>query len=58
MIQQTVDTMFRSDDKLLSSLQKLGFELQKEDVEEEENVAALRETCARFVAPLPLVTRD
>ncbi len=45
--QQTVDTLMHSDDKLLSSLQKLGLELETEDPEEQDNVVMLRETCAR-----------
>lgn len=53
-IQQTVDTLFRSDDKLLNSLQKLGWELETEDAEEQRDVVTLRETCARFVCPLRL----
>lgn len=48
-IQQTVDTLFRSDDKLLSSLQKLGWELETGDDGEQQDVALLRETCARSV---------
>ncbi len=48
-IQQTVDTLFRSDDKLLSSLQKLGWELETEDASEQKDVAVLRETCARLI---------
>ncbi|KAK3295335.1 uncharacterized protein B0H64DRAFT_441756 [Chaetomium fimeti] len=48
-IQQTVDTLFRSDDKLLSSLQKLGWELETKDDEEQQDVALLRETCARLI---------
>ncbi|KAK0630957.1 hypothetical protein B0T17DRAFT_490680 [Bombardia bombarda] len=48
-IQQTVDSLFRSDDKLLSSLQKLGWELETEDPEEQDNVVMLRETCARLI---------
>lgn len=48
-IQQTVDTLFRSDDKLLSSLQKLGWELETEDASEQQDVAVLRETCARLI---------
>ncbi|KAH6635925.1 hypothetical protein F5144DRAFT_160823 [Chaetomium tenue] len=48
-IQQTVDTLFRSDDKLLSSLQKLGWELETEDGEEQNDVALLREACARLI---------
>ncbi|KAK4196045.1 hypothetical protein QBC40DRAFT_13920 [Triangularia verruculosa] len=48
-IQQTVDTLFRSDDKLLASLQKLGWELDTEDPEEQNHVVMLRETCARLI---------
>ena len=48
-IQQTTDALLHSDDKLLASLQKLGWELETEDAEEQEDVALLRETCARFV---------
>jgi hypothetical protein len=51
--QKLVDSLLRSDDKLLSSLQKLGWELQTEDTEEQEDVATLRETCARYVTLLP-----
>ncbi|KAK1833586.1 hypothetical protein QBC39DRAFT_389822 [Podospora conica] len=47
--QQTADALFRSDDKLLSSLEKLGWELQTEDPEEQDNVVMLRETCARLI---------
>ncbi|KAL2134661.1 hypothetical protein VTI74DRAFT_11239 [Chaetomium olivicolor] len=47
-IQQTVDTLLRSDDKLLSSLQKLGLELDTEDAEDQQDVM-LRETCARLI---------
>ncbi|CAP68299.1 uncharacterized protein PODANS_7_3870 [Podospora anserina S mat+] len=47
-IQQTVDTLFRSDDKLLASLQKLGWELDTKDPEEQNHVVMLRETCARL----------
>lgn len=46
---QIVDQMFSSDDKLLASLQKLGWELDTEDPEEIESVAKLRETCARLI---------
>ncbi|KAK3984196.1 hypothetical protein QBC44DRAFT_22401 [Cladorrhinum sp. PSN332] len=48
-LQQTVDSLFRSDDKLLSSLQKLGWELETEDPEEKNDVVMLRETCARLI---------
>ncbi|KAK4238988.1 hypothetical protein C8A03DRAFT_14622 [Achaetomium macrosporum] len=48
-IQKMVDSLLRSDDKLLSSLQKLGWELETEDTEEQKDVAILRETCARLI---------
>lgn len=51
-LQQTVDSLLRSDDKLLSSLQKLGWELETEDLEEQNDVVMLRETCARSVDPV------
>ncbi|KAK4223638.1 hypothetical protein QBC38DRAFT_44142 [Podospora fimiseda] len=48
-LEQTVDSLFRSDDTLLSSLQKLGWELETEDPEEKSHVVMLRETCARLI---------
>ncbi|KAK0622579.1 hypothetical protein B0T14DRAFT_150219 [Immersiella caudata] len=48
-VKQTADALFHSDDKLLSSLQKLGWELETEDPEEQDNVITLRETCARLI---------
>ncbi|KAK4098969.1 hypothetical protein N658DRAFT_202422 [Parathielavia hyrcaniae] len=48
-IQQTVETLFQSDDKLLSSLQKLACELETEDAQEQADVAMLRETYARLI---------
>jgi hypothetical protein len=47
-LHQTVDGLLHSDDKLLSSLQKLGWELETEDPEEEETVSKLREICMRY----------
>ncbi len=44
-----MDTLFRSDDKLLSSLQKLGWELETEDPGEQQDIATLREACARLI---------
>lgn len=44
-----VDEVLHSDDKLLSSLQKLGWELETEDREETETVSQLREICARLI---------
>lgn len=46
---QIIDETLRSDDKLLSSLQKLGWELDTEDPEEAESVTKLREICARLI---------
>ncbi|KAL2173958.1 uncharacterized protein P884DRAFT_250666 [Thermothelomyces heterothallicus CBS 202.75] len=48
-IQQTAENLFSSDDRLLSSLQNLGLELESEDDEEQRDVALLRETCARLI---------
>jgi hypothetical protein len=53
-VEQIVDNMLRSDDKLLSSLQKLGWELELQAPEEQEQVIKLRETCARSVSPVPV----
>lgn len=44
-----VDEALQSDDKLLSSLQKLGWELETEDHEETDTVTQLREICARLI---------
>ncbi|TLD19900.1 hypothetical protein PspLS_09412 [Pyricularia sp. CBS 133598] len=48
-LQQTIDGLLRSDDKLLTSLQKLGWELEADDPEEQEGVVKARETCARLI---------
>ncbi|KAK1756381.1 hypothetical protein QBC47DRAFT_379831 [Echria macrotheca] len=48
-VQETANALFHSDDRLLSSLQKLGWELETEDPEEQDNVVMLRETCARLI---------
>ncbi|ROV89537.1 hypothetical protein VSDG_08505 [Cytospora chrysosperma] len=48
-VDKLVDEIFRSDNKLLSSLQKLGWELDTEDPEEIESVDKLREICARLI---------
>lgn len=45
----TIGSMLLSDDKLLSSLQKLGLELDTEDPEETDSVTKLREICARLI---------
>lgn len=44
-----VGEVLQSDDKLLSSLQKLGWELETDDPEETESVEQLREICARLI---------
>ncbi|KAL4725895.1 hypothetical protein ACLX1H_006569 [Fusarium chlamydosporum] len=48
-MKRTVDSVFQSDDKLLSSLQKLGWELDQQDPEEEKTIEKLRETCMRLI---------
>ncbi|KAJ2902968.1 hypothetical protein MKZ38_010620 [Zalerion maritima] len=48
-LDMSVDGLLESDDKLLSSLQKLGWELETEDPEEDESVEKLREICARLI---------
>lgn len=49
IVTQVIDNMLHSDDKLLSSLQKLGWELDTEDPEETESVTKLREICALLI---------
>ncbi|GKT52702.1 vacuolar H+/Ca2+ exchanger [Colletotrichum tofieldiae] len=48
-LQQTLDSLLHSDDKLLLSLRKLGLELETEDPEDRENVERLREICMRLI---------
>lgn len=45
-----IDALLRSDDKLLASLQKLGWELEAgEDPAEQESVEEMRDICARLI---------
>ena len=46
---EMVTSILRSDDKLLSSLQKLGRELTTEDPKEQERLQILRENSARLI---------
>lgn len=46
-----VDETLTSDDKLLSSLQKLGYEVDQQDPEEAQAVEKLREVCMRLAEP-------
>ncbi|KAI9166488.1 hypothetical protein HJFPF1_02590 [Paramyrothecium foliicola] len=48
-LDDAVKAAFQSDDKLLSGLQKLGWELKQEDPEEAKDVEKLRETCMRLI---------
>ncbi|PNY26329.1 Uncharacterized protein TCAP_03735, partial [Tolypocladium capitatum] len=48
-LEEVVDGIFRSDDKLLSSLQKLGSELEQPDPDESQAVEKLREICMRLI---------
>lgn len=57
-LQQTLDSLLHSDDKLLSSLRKLGLELETEDPEDRENVEKLREICMRYALASPTAPKD
>lgn len=46
-LNETVTSIFRDDDKLLSSLQKLGLELEQDDPETGKDVEKIREICMR-----------
>lgn len=48
-IQQLANLLLVADDKLLMSLQKLGWELDTEDPQEKANVNELRDICARLI---------
>ncbi|KAL0932460.1 uncharacterized protein CTRU02_213413 [Colletotrichum truncatum] len=48
-LQQTLDALLHSDDKLLLSLRKLSLELETEDPEDREHVEKLREICMRLI---------
>lgn len=50
LLNQSLDAIFQADDELLSSLQKLGWELDKPDPEEAKSTDKLRETCLRYVS--------
>lgn len=49
IVTHTIEGMLHSDDKLLSSLQKLGWELDTEDPEETQSVTKLRDICALLI---------
>ncbi|KAK2066711.1 hypothetical protein P8C59_000502 [Phyllachora maydis] len=48
-LHQTTESILQLDDKLLSSLQKLGCELDVEDAEEQQDLAKLRDVSARLI---------
>lgn len=48
-LEHAVDVILQSDDALLTSLQKLGWELSEPDPEEAKSTDKLRETCLRQV---------
>lgn len=50
-LKENLDNVFGSDDKLLASLQKLGWELDQPDPAETQSVEQLREICMRQVLP-------
>lgn len=47
--QHVANSLLTADDKLLSSLQKLGWELETEDPQEKEDVKKLQDICARLI---------
>ncbi|KAH8902489.1 hypothetical protein BR93DRAFT_887190 [Coniochaeta sp. PMI_546] len=47
--QHLVHSLLAADDKLLTSLQKLGWELETEDPQEKHNVKQLQDICARLI---------
>jgi hypothetical protein len=49
-LSKTIGDILQADDKLLSSLQKLGRELDQQDPSEARNVEKLRETCMRYAS--------
>ncbi|EFY97466.1 hypothetical protein X797_007191 [Metarhizium robertsii] len=48
-LNDSIATLLQSDDKLLSSLQKLGWELDQPDLGETQDIEKLRETCMRLI---------
>ena len=44
-----MDTILKSDDKLLLSLQKLASDLDPETPEDDKIIARIRELCARYI---------
>ncbi|KAJ6790434.1 hypothetical protein PWT90_03012 [Aphanocladium album] len=48
-LDQALDVILQSDDALLTSLQKLGWELSEPDPEEAKSTDKLRETCLRLI---------
>ncbi len=47
-LRKALDVILQSDDALLTSLQKLGWELSEPDPEEAKSTDKLRETCLRY----------
>jgi hypothetical protein len=57
-LNQTVNDILGSDDKMLSGLQKLGWELDHQDPDEARTVDKLREVCMRLVTVLRMTWYD
>ena len=51
-VKQTVDSVLRADDKLLTSLQKLAADLEPEKTDNFDTIARIRELCARYCPAL------
>lgn len=56
-ITEEIDSFLESDDKLLSSLQKLGWELDQPDPDETKASDSLRETCMRYACVHDVIFR-
>ena len=48
-VKQTVDSILKSDDKLLLSLQKLSSDLEPGRSDDDEIIASIRDLCARYI---------
>lgn len=57
-LNQTVNDILGSDDKMLSGLQKLAWELDQQDPDEAQTVDKLREVCMRLVTVLRMTWYD
>ncbi len=50
-VKQTVDSILKSDDKLLLSLQKLASDLEPGEPDDDDTMTRIRDLCARYLFP-------